>query len=59
MATREEVYRKFGPKAIEALIRLLRQHVPAFQAFTEQQIIDALDAEIEAIPDYDWMSEQI
>lgn len=57
MATRETVYKKFGPKTIEALIRLLRQHVPAFQAFTEQQILDALDAEIEAIPDYDWMNE--
>ena len=57
MANREDVYRKFGPKIIEALIRLLRKHVPAFQSFTEQQIIDALDAEIESIPDYDWMND--
>lgn len=58
MATKETVYRKFGPKIIEALIRLLRKHVPQFQAFTEQQIVDALDAEIETIPDYDWMNEE-
>ncbi len=58
MASREDVYRKFGPKAIEALIRLLRKHVPQFQAFTEQQIINALNDEIDAIPDYDWMNQQ-
>jgi len=56
MATREELYRKFGPKMIEALIQLLRDKVPELGAFTSQQIMDALDNKIEAIPDYDWMN---
>ena len=59
MATREEIYQKFGPKQIEGLIRLLRKHIPELAAFTEQQTIDALDDEIEAIPDYEWMNEKI
>lgn len=55
MAKIEDVYSKFGPKQIHALVRLLCKHVPSLQEFTEQQIVDALDEEIEAIPDYEWM----
>lgn len=64
MATREDLYRQFGPMMIEAVVRLvfseiniLRQQA-GLQARTVQQGIDALEAQLANLERYDWMTRQ-
>ena len=60
---RDEAYRRFGPKLIEAIVRkivdeinLLRVEAGLAQR-TQQQVIDALIDEYQSLSDYDWMGE--
>ena len=63
MATREELYRKFGPQLIEALAKVVLDEVNALRSNaglaerTGQQLIDALAGKLEDTPQYDWMNE--
>ncbi len=63
--TREELYRRFGPKLIDALaqvmldeINILREEVTLPER-EPQQMIAAIANELENIPDYDWMMEDV
>lgn len=63
MATREELYRAFGPKLIEAIVRITRNEINALRTHaglserTDQQILNAVSQELASMPDYDWMTE--
>lgn len=63
MATRHELYQKFGPMLIEALvliikdeINILRQEIGLSER-TDQQILNAIDNKLETLPEFDWMNE--
>lgn len=62
MATREDLYRKFGPLLIEALMRLVFSEInilrqtAGLQPRTVQQGIDALEAQLANLAKYDWMT---
>jgi len=64
MATREELYRAFGPKLIESMLLLFLDEINILRAAallparTIQQVTDGLDAKLAAVTDYDWMSEE-
>ena len=62
--TRDEAYRHFGPKLIEAIVRKIVDEINIIRAReslperTKQQIIDAIVSEYQSLPDYDWMGEE-
>ena len=64
MTTRHEAYIRFGPKLFEAVTRKLVDEINLLRANaglaerTQQQMIDALIAEYQGLPDYDWMGEE-
>jgi hypothetical protein len=65
MATAEKLYRKFGPKLIDAVVRvqhdqnnMLRETL-GLPTVTLQQVVNAIAEELETIPNYDWMNEVI
>ncbi|MHA1304368.1 MAG: hypothetical protein ACTSPI_11780 [Candidatus Heimdallarchaeaceae archaeon] len=63
MATREELYRGFGPKLLEAIVLVIRDEIndvrtnAGLSEKTEQNIIDAIDTKLSNLEDYDWQSE--
>jgi hypothetical protein len=63
--TKEVLYRKFGPKLIDALARVMLREINKLREinglteYTGQQFVDAISNELESIPDYDWMNEDI
>jgi hypothetical protein len=64
MATREDLYKQFGPLMVEALMRLvfseiniLRQRAGLSER-TVQQGIDALETQLSNLSKYDWMNNQ-
>lgn len=59
--TKAELYRRFGPKLIDALtqvildeINLLRSEI-GLSSRTSQQVINAIVNKLENISDYEWM----
>lgn len=62
MATREELYKQFGPILIESLILIIRDEINILRTNagmterTNQQIIDAIDSKLQTIQSYDWMN---
>lgn len=62
-ADRENLYRRFGPKLFEANMKLTLTHINILRdktglpEFTMKQYSDALEAELNKIPDYEWMHE--
>lgn len=65
MATREELYRKFGPQLIEALVLVVKDEINILRVDagkperTNQQIMDALSNKLAGTPGYDWMTEDV
>lgn len=63
MATRERLYRQFGPILMEAVCRLIVQEINTLRSAaglpqrTQEQIIDALQNELDSLPLYTWMNE--
>lgn len=63
MATRDELFRQFGPKLTETLFDYLLELVNELRQeqgnpqITKQEYINLLSNHITQIPDYDWMSE--
>lgn len=63
MADRNNTYRHFGPKQIEALVMTIRDlFEPLYQTQglplpTMEEIQTILDNTIDSLPDYDWMQE--
>lgn len=61
--TREELYRKFGPKLVEAIALIIKDEInilrtnASLSERTDQQIIDAIETKLTAMEDYSWMSE--
>lgn len=60
MATRDELYKRFGPAALEAVvhvmfseINILRQRAGLAER-TMQQGLDALEAQLDALTKYSW-----
>ena len=60
---REELYRMFGPKLVEAVALVIKDEINLLRAEhslperTNQQIIDAIETKLGTLSDYDWMSE--
>jgi hypothetical protein len=61
MATRDELYRKFGPKLIEALVLVIKDEINILRtqhSLTErsnQQIMDAVDSKLATLAKYNWL----
>jgi len=61
MANREELYGKFGPMMLEAIVLLVKDEINILRTQhglaerTNQQIMDAIDAKYNTITKYDWM----
>jgi hypothetical protein len=61
VATREELYQKFGPKLLEAIVRIMLIEINTLRSQlglperTPEQAISAIDNELDALADYDWM----
>ena len=62
MATRDEVYAKFGPKLLEAIqlynLETMKLKLKDREAITQQQALDRIEEICLSIPDYDWMGEE-
>lgn len=63
MAQRDQIFAKFGPLQIEALVdqivedsNVLRQNA-GLPAITKEGYLNNLDGKINALPKYDWMVE--
>ena len=62
MATREELYRKFGPKLIEAIVIVIKDEINLLRVEaglperTNQQLMNAVDTKLSSLPDYPWMN---
>lgn len=61
MGTREELFRKFGPILLEAIVRItvedlnrIRAHV-GMQYITEQMFMDQINNDLGHLEPYDWM----
>jgi len=65
MTTRDEFYRFFGPKQIEALalvtldeINVLRLKL-GLSPRTESQLLEAVNNRVSTLPSYDWMKQPV
>ncbi len=64
VATRNELYRQFGPQLLEAVCRVMlreinivRENPTAVLApRTDQDMIDAIAAELDSQPNFDWQT---
>ena len=60
--TREEIYRLFGPLLIEAIVLIIKDEINILRTNaglperTNQQVINAIEAKLNSLPDYDWMN---
>lgn len=61
MVTREELYKKFGPMLIEAVILIIKDEINILRSQyglsgrTNQQIMDALENKLASLSKYNWM----
>lgn len=59
--TREEIYRRFGPLLLEAIVLVIKDEINALRAEhglderTNQQLINALENRLQILNKYDWM----
>ena len=60
---REELYKYFGPKLIEAVVLVVKDEINLLRTQhglsdrTNEQIIGAIENKLDNIADYDWMEE--
>lgn len=63
--TREDLYRMFGPKLVEAVILVIKDEINLLRAEhslperTNEQIVDAVGTKLGTLSDYDWMDEDV
>jgi len=63
MATREELYQKFGPKLVDAVVQVILDEINILRVEaglserTGPQVVDVLNAKVDSIPNYDWMDQ--
>jgi len=61
--TRNELYRRFGPKLIEAIVLIVKDEINLMRSQlglperTNEQIKNAISNKLESLSDYDWMGE--
>ncbi len=59
--SREELYKKFGPMLMEAVVLVIKDEINLLRAFaglqerTNQQIINAVSNKLSTLTKYDWM----
>jgi putative Mn2+ efflux pump MntP len=62
---REELYKQFGPKLLDAVVRVMASEINILRVKeglperTNEQILTAITNELNNIPDYNWMNEEI
>jgi hypothetical protein len=62
MSVREDLYRQFGPKLIEALVMVVKDEINILRTKaglavrTDDQIGQAIINKLKNIPNYDWMT---
>lgn len=62
---RDELYKQFGPKLMEALALVVKDEInllrinAGLSERTNAQIVTALENKLGLMTDYDWMSEEI
>lgn len=60
---REELYRKFGPKLVEAIVLIVKDEINILRnevglpARTNEQLTNAVSEKLDSVPDYDWQGE--
>ncbi len=58
--TRDELYKQFGPKLLEAVVLMIKDEINALRIAnglaerTNEQLINALETKIENLFDYSW-----
>ncbi len=63
MPNREELYRRFGPLLLEAMILVLLEQINVLRdnqgmpEITEQDLIDSLENHLSELSPYNWMTE--
>lgn len=59
--TRNELYRQFGPKLIEAIVLIIKDEINILRIEaglperTDKQIRNAITTKLESLSDYNWM----
>ena len=65
MATKEELYLKFGPMLIEAIVLIVKEEINILRVEaglserTDKQILTAIDNKLSSLPLYDWINNEI
>lgn len=60
--TREEVYHKFGPELLEAIVLIIKDEINILRdeaglpERTNQQILNAIETKLGTLDKYDWMT---
>ena len=63
--TKEQLYRRFGPKLIDALVQVMLDEINLLRVEhglvqrNGAQLVNAIANKLENIPDYDWMKENV
>jgi hypothetical protein len=61
MTTRDEIYRRFGPMLLEAIVDILMDEInilrdsAGLSPRTKQQLVNALENKYKTLNKYDWM----
>lgn len=61
--TREELYRKFGPVIMEAIVLIVKDEINVIReqlgmpGRTNQQLMNAVETKLNSLELYDWMNE--
>jgi len=65
MATRAELYRKFGPLLLDAVVQIIIDEINTLRVNaglserTNAQAVDAIAAKLDTMSQYDWMNEGV
>lgn len=58
---REQLYRRFGPMLVEALVMIIKDEINLIRqelglsARTNQQLINAIENKLDSLDEYEWM----
>jgi len=65
MATREELYKRFGPQLVDAVVQVTLDEINIIRSElglplrTGDQVINAISNKLDGIPIYDWQQEHL
>jgi len=63
VTTRAELYRKFGPLILEAIVMIVKDEINILRQKaglaerTNQQLMNAIESRLDELEEYDWMRE--